>query len=259
MICKAVRIRTEDAVKKGLLVALLCAFISPVVWGALADEPTITQDELVRRTQELFAAIVPGNQEPFKKYFADDAMFFDEKGRDMDKAALVKDIQPMPKGYSGTIKLVRPKSHIEGNVAILSYDLDETETIFGQNMTARYHETDTWMRRDGKWQIVAGQVLRYYEDPAVGKADTSKFPSYVGIYRLGPERTMTVTAEDGHLYATRNGRPQEELIPEASDIFFRKGVEGRILFGVGDGGKVDKLIDRRNNEDVVWTKVKQGA
>jgi hypothetical protein len=183
-------------------------------------------------------------------------MFFDEKGRSMDKAALVKDVQPLPKGYSGTIKLVRPKSHIEGNVAILSYDLDETETIFGQNMTARYHETDTWMRRGGKWQIVAGQVLRYYEDPAPGKADTSKFQAYVGTYQLGPERTMTVTAEDGRLYSQRNNRPREELIPEASDIFFRKGVEGRVLFGQGEGGKVTSLIDRRNNEDVVWTKVK---
>jgi ketosteroid isomerase-like protein len=220
-----------------------------------AGEPTITQNELVRRTQELFDSVAPGNAEPFRKYFAEDAMFFDEKGRNMDKAALVKDIQPMPKGYSGTIKLMRPKSHIEGNVAILSYDLDETETIFGQNMTARYHETDTWMRRGGNWQIVAGQVLRYYEDPAPGKVDASKFPSYVGTYRLGPERTMTITAEDGHLYETRSGRPREELIAEASDIFFRKGVEGRTLFGHNNDGKVITLIDRRNNEDVVWTKV----
>lgn len=238
------------------LAALFLAATSAVAWRGMADEPTITQDELVRRTQELFDAIVPGNQEPFKKYFADDAMFFDEKGRDMDKPALVKDVQPLPKGYSGTIKLVRPKSLIEGNVAILSYDLDETETIFGQNMTARYHETDTWMRRGGKWQIVAGQVLRYYEDPAVGKADISKFKDYVGTYRLGPERTMAITTEAGHLYATRSGRPREELIPEASDIFFRKGVEGRTLFGHGDDGKVTTLIDRRNNEDVVWTKAK---
>ena len=237
------------------LIVLLVA-TSAIAWRNVADEPAITQDELVRRTQELFDAVVPGNQEPFKKYFADDAMFFDEKGRDMAKAALVKDIQPLPKGYSGTIKLVRPKSHIEGDVAILSYDLDETETIFGQNLTARYHETDTWMRRGGKWQIVAGQVLRYYEDPAVGKADTSRFKDYVGTYKLGPERTMTISAEDGHLYETRSGRPREELIPEASDIFFRKGVEGRTLFGLGDGGKVTTLIDRRNNEDVVWTKAK---
>jgi ketosteroid isomerase-like protein len=240
--------------KAKYFVLLFVASTSAVAWRGVANEPAITQDELVRRTQELFDSVAPGNAEPFKKYFADDAMFFDEKGRGMDKAALVKDIQPMPKGYSGTIKLVRRKSHIEGDVAILSYDLDETETIFGQNMTARYHETDTWMRRGGKWQIVAAQVLRYYEDPAVGKADTSKFPSYVGTYRLGPERTMTVTSEDGHLYATRNGRPRQELIPEASDIFFRKGVEGRTLFGHSDDGKVISLIDRRNNEDVVWTK-----
>src|SRR5579864_4171368 len=248
--------QSEDVMKFKFFVALFLAATSAVAWRNVADEPTITQDELVRRSQELFDSVAPGNAEPFKRYFAEDAMFFDEKGRSMDKAALVKDIQPMPKGYSGTIKLVRPKSHIEGNVAILSYDLDETETIFGQSMTARYHETDTWMRRGGKWQIVAGQVLRYYEDPAVGKADTSKFPSYLGTYKLGPERTMTITAEDGHLYATRNGKPREELIPEASDIFFRKGVEGRTLFGHGDDGKVITLIDRRNNEDVLWTKAK---
>jgi hypothetical protein len=241
---------------KKIFVIILLAGGAALAMHSLANEPAITQDELVRRTQELFDSIVPGIQEPFKKYFADDAMFFDEKGRDMDKSALVKDIQPMPKGYSGAIKLVRPKSHIEGNVAILSYDLDETEMIFGQNLTARYHETDTWMRRNGKWQIVAGQVLRYYEDPAVGKADISKFKDYVGTYRLGPERTMTISTEDGHLYATRNGRPREELIPEASDIFFRKGVEGRMLFGHSDDGKVTTLIDRRNNEDVVWTKAK---
>ncbi|HSK46167.1 MAG TPA: hypothetical protein VLA83_20015, partial [Candidatus Binatia bacterium] len=75
-------------------------------------------------------------------------------------------------------------------------------------------------------------------------------------YRLGPERTMMITVEDGHLYATRSGRPREELIPEASDIFFRKGVEGRTLFGHSDDGKVISLIDRRNNEDIVWSKAK---
>ena len=118
---------------KQTLISLLLLMSATVgVMRGAADEPTISQDELVRRTQELFDSVAPGNAEPFKKYFAEDAMFFDEKGRSMDKAALVKDVQPMPKGYSGTIKLVRPKSHIEGDVAILSYDLDETETIFGQ-------------------------------------------------------------------------------------------------------------------------------
>jgi hypothetical protein len=110
----------------------------------------ITQNELARRTQELFDSVAAGDQTPWKKYFADDCMYFDEKGKNMNKAALVADVTPLPAGYSGNIKMGKVQSHIEGEVAILSYDLDETETIYGQNMTARYHATDTWLRRNGQ-------------------------------------------------------------------------------------------------------------
>jgi uncharacterized protein DUF4440/uncharacterized protein DUF3471 len=225
-----------------------------LTFSGWATPATITQEELVRNTQELFDAVAGGNQAPFQKYYADDVLYSDEKGRNMDKAALIKDITPLPAGYSGTIRVVKPQSRIVGNTAILSYDLDETETIFGQNLTARYHEIDTWMYRAGKWQIIATQVHRYYEDPAPGKADVSKFPGYVGTYQLSPERILTITSENGRLYEQRKGREREELVPEASDIFFRKGVEGRTLFGIGNDGKVATLIDRRNNEDIVWKK-----
>lgn len=220
-----------------------------------AKESAITQQELVQRTQELFDAVASGNQEPWKKYFADDAMYFDEKGRNMDKAALVKDVTPLPKGYSGSIKIQNAQSRIVGDTAILSYDMDESETVFGQQLKARYHATDTWMRRNGAWQIVAGQVLRYYADPAPGKSDPAKLAEYAGTYELAPGVTRVVSVDGAELYVQRSGRPRELLIPEAPPIFFRKGVEGRVLFRYGDDGKVDALIDRRNNEDIVWKKV----
>jgi hypothetical protein len=129
------------------------------------------------------------------------------------------------------------------------------ETIFGQNLRARYHVTDTWLRRNGQWQILASQAHRYYEDPAIGKADEKKFPDYVGSYELAPGQTRTVTSENGKLFVERKGK-KEELLPESSDLFFRKGVEGRILFRHDAAGAVDALIDRRNNEDVIWRKIK---
>jgi ketosteroid isomerase-like protein len=92
---------------------------------------------------------VPGNQEPWKKYYADDCIFADEKGRLMDKAKLIADVTPMPAGYSGSIKIENAQSRILSDTAILSYDADETETIFGQHLSARYHTTDTWIRRNG--------------------------------------------------------------------------------------------------------------
>lgn len=240
--------------KLSAVVTVLIMLAAPAL-SALADNETITQDDLVRRTQELVDAVAVGNQTPWKQYFADDATFFDEKGRSMDKTALVADVTPLPKGSSGSIKIVNAQSHILGHTAILTYDLDETETIYGQNMTARYHETDTWMFRDGRWQIVAGQVLRYYEDPAAGKIDVARLNDYIGTYELAPGITRIVSREGNKLYSKRGERPQELLVPETCDLFFRPSVEGRFLFRRNDSGKVDALIDRRNNEDVVWKKL----
>jgi Domain of unknown function (DUF4440) len=236
-----------------VVVAFAAAVIFCLAHALAGAQETITQDELVRRTQELYDAVVPGNQEPWKKYFADDCIFADEKGRQMDKAKLIADITPLPKGYSGTIKVVRPASRIIGDTAILSYDNDETETIFGQHLTARYHVTDTWLRRNGVWQIVASQAMRYYEDPAVDRADSTRFAEFSGTYELAEGQTRKVFAENGNLFVERKGK-HEQLFPESPDIFFRKGVEGRILFRTNAVGKVDALIDRRNNEDVIWQK-----
>ena len=227
---------------------------------AHATDVPIAQDELVRRTQELYDAIVPGNQAPWQKYFADDCIFADEKGRLFDKTKLIADITPMPAGYSGAIKVENVQSRIIGDTAVLSYDASETETIFGQELHARYHTTDTWLRRNGEWQIIASQAHRYYEDPAV--TDTSQLlnsqrstSSFVGTYELAAGQTRSVTVEGDKLFVERKGK-KEQLFPETSDLFFRKGVEGRILFHYGANGKVDSLIDRRNNEDVIWRKTK---
>lgn len=240
------------AMKPLLLVLMMASAASCIS----RNHTPITQDELTHNTQEMFDSVAVGDRAPWQKYFAEDSMYFDEKGRSMDKAALVKDVTPLPAGYSGEIKMVNAKSKIQGDTAILSYDLNETETIFGQNMTARYHGTDTWRYRNGTWQIVAGQMFRYYEDPAPGKGDARKYPDYAGLYELAPGIRQKVSTRNRSLYAQRGEKPEEELVPEAADTFFLRGVEGRRLFQRGKSGKVDVMIDRRNNEDVVWKKIK---
>lgn len=238
----------------GLLVMGLVALT-----GCRSRHQPVTQEELVRRTQSMMDGVAGGHKHPWQENIAEGVIYFDEKGRLHDKTSLVNDVSPLPTGYSGTIKVVHPKSHIEDDIAILSYDMDESETIFGQDLKARYHATDTWMFRNGKWQIAAGQVLRYYEDPAMGLVDAKKFPDYVGTYELAPGVTRTVSVDDGKLYSQRGERPKEELLPETGDLYFRKGVEGRILFRRGENGRVEALVDRRNNEDVIWNRTTAGV
>ena len=235
--------------------ALLATLLFQPSAHAANSTDAATAAQLIRQTQELYDAVAPGNQEPWKKYYADDCIFADEKGRLFDKAKLIADITPLPAGYSGAIKVENVQSRVIGDTAILSYDANETETIFGQELHARYHTTDTWLRRNNSWQIIASQTHRYYEDPAIGQADPKKFAQFIGTYELAPGQTRVVTAEGDKLFVERNSK-KEQLFPETSDLFFRKNIEGRILFHYDANGAVNSLIDRRNNEDVVWKKTK---
>ena len=173
---------------------VMTAFIAP------RDIQPITQQELVQHTQQLSDAVAIGDKAPWQLYYADDALYFDEMGRAMDKKALLADLTPLPKGYAGTIHIVKPQSRLLGDTAILAYDLDETETIFGQQLHARYHGTDTWMFRNGRWQIVATQMLRYYEDPAAGTIKPTLLNDYTGTYQLASGVTLKITLDGDKLY-----------------------------------------------------------
>ena len=172
----------EQEVNKLALYGLLAATALGMANCSRSPGPPITQEELVRRSQAIVDAVATGDRRPFETFYAADSLIVDETGLIMGKKAFVAAQSPLPTGYSGAIKVMNPQSRILGDTAILSYDLDETETIYGQEMKARYHETDTWVRRNGEYQIVAEQVLRYYDDPAPGHPDAKHNPTmWAGI------------------------------------------------------------------------------
>jgi len=218
---------------------------------------TITPEELLRRTQNLFNAIAASDIAPWEKYLAADCMYFDEKGRALNKSDLVKEAAQLPKGYWLKFTIEKTQVRIFDATAILSYDIVEDLKIYGQQLGAKYHMTDTWIRRNGEWQLTAAQAFRYYGDPATGDADVSKFADYAGTYELAPGLTAIVSVEEETLYYQRGDNPREVLYAEVPGLFYRKGVEGRILFRMDTNGKVDALISRRNHEDLIWKKVLQ--
>jgi hypothetical protein len=237
------------------MLALILA--SAVLAPAAQDRSTITQAELVHRTQSLYDAVASGNKEPWQQYLADDVLVHDEKGGSYTKATFLATVDPLPSGYTGSIKVTHPQTIFAPGVAIFSYDAEEVETIFSNRMTARYHQTDTWLYRKHLWQIAASQVMRYYEDPASTPINPAILSDYIGTYEVAPGNQMVITTHDGKLFAQRGASDPVELLPESPDMFFRVGIEGRRLFHRNADGKVDSLIDRRNNEDVLWKKINQ--
>ena len=72
-----------------------------------------------------------------------------------------------------------------------------------------------------------------------------------------PQVTYTVTREGDRLFGQRSGRAKEELLPLCTDMFYRRGVwRGEKVFERGAQGRVVRMLDRRENNDLVWEKVK---
>ena len=123
---------------------------------------------------------------------------------------------------------------------------------------SHYHGTDTWLRKGGRWRLIASQMLVRLADPIPATVDPRSFDDYVGKYEISPTMTMQVTREGDKLFAERNGRPKQELLPETETVFFTPGApRTRKIFARDGSGKVVKIFDRRDGRDLVWTRTAQ--
>lgn len=241
----------SSLVKNSLL--LLAVLLPGVTTAARAADPAV-KTQLIETTQKLLDAIAPGDKAPWAKAMAEDCLFSDENGATMTKAKFLEELRPLPAGYSGHIKLENPQFIAASDTAVLTYDMAEEETVFGQELHARYHATDTWVQRAGTWQLLASQVVRLGGDPPAAQVSAELLKEYAGTYELAPSVKYVVTVEGGALWGERTGRKKEQLFPETRDVFFRKGAAGRRIFE-RSGNAVVRMIDRRDGEDLVWKKV----
>jgi Domain of unknown function (DUF4440) len=210
-------------------------------------------EELKRATQELMSAVAPGDWAVWDKYLDDSLLYTSEDGRTLTKAQLKDEMKPLPPGFSGSIELERADVRQYGDTAVVSHDELEREEVFGQKLVSHYHITDTWIRRGGKWRLVASQVLVRLQDPAPAVVDPKVFDAYVGRYDLSPSVAFTVTREEDKLFGERTGRGKQPLIPETETVFFTPGApRSRKLFVRDAAGRVLRMIDRRDGRDLVW-------
>lgn len=73
---------------------------------------------------------------------------------------------------------------------------------------------------------------------------------YVGRYQLAPQIVITITLEDGRLYAQLTDQGRYEVFPEAPTKVFWKVADAQLDFAVGPEGKATSAILRQNGHDV---------
>lgn len=123
--------------------------------------------------------------------------------------------------------------------------------LFGRIMV-----TDTYFKREGRWQMVASHVIVLPSERKPITVNPKRYESILGEYELTRGITYTVSFEDDKLMGRRTGRSKEELWPANESTFFVKGtIRGEKVFVRDASGRATKMLDRCENNDLVWKKV----
>jgi ketosteroid isomerase-like protein len=238
---------------KATLFACLAAFAAPAF---AQSPPAAPPDEwFIKTMQARVDAVALGDTKVWRDTLAPEGLFVDEEDNVSTTPELLAQLKPLPPGFSGHIEVTNPKIIRSGDAVVVTADLLETEFVFGQELHTKYRETDVWRPYADGWRIFASHssVLPSEAKP-VGKPAPLK--DFAGEYRLAEGQTMTLTVKDNTLWMKRGDAAPEALIPLGGDHFARKGRNrGERIFVRDAKGKVTGFWDRRDNNDLRWTKV----
>jgi ketosteroid isomerase-like protein len=207
--------------------------------------------------QEMSDAIASGGSAIWDRYLDASVIFAEEDDTFKGKADMLKEIRPLPKGLSGTIKVELLSYHEDDDVAVALFRQNEIEHYFGQTLYAKYLTNTTWKKRADGWKLIGAQVLAEKTDPPAVTLQPRELAQYVGTYRLkDSEATYSLKLIGGQIIGTRDVRKPESWNAEAADVFFVRG-DPRIrkIFQRDASGKIAGFVERRESWDIVWTKI----
>ncbi len=222
-----------------------------------APEAQSTAAELRVKTQELLDAVAPGRVEVWEKYLDPELVHIDENGVRRSRSELLKEIQPLPPGLVGSISIDRFVVRDFGDWAVVDVEMQEQLDYFGQPLRSRFRSMDTWRRTASGWKLVGQHVSAVLKDPPATAFDPGMPCEYAGSYVLTADRKAELRCVADGLEAQREGRPAVTYKREVGDVFFVPGQpRTRRIFVRNQAGRITGFVDRREGEDVGWTRVR---
>jgi ketosteroid isomerase-like protein len=236
---------------------ILLAALLVIAAAAPAYAEESASDTLKRQTQELFDAVSAGDPAVWDKYLDADVAFTDENGVISDRKDTVAQVTPLPKGISGTITIVNWVDRDLGDTHVTTFDSDEHEDFHGQKLHALYRATGVWRKTTAGWKLIAMQSIALHQDPPAVMLPPETLSEYVGEYAAADDLHYVIALANGELTGTATGGKPVVLKAELKDVLFVPGQpRSRKIFTRDAAGRVTGYLGRREERDVVWTKVK---
>jgi ketosteroid isomerase-like protein len=236
-----------------LLIALALAFV--------LQTPASTTNQTIAvlraKDQALLDAIAPGDRKVWEQALASDAVYVDESGTILDRAAFLDQLTPLPVGVSGKLEISNYQARVIGDLATVIHLDDEHETFHGQKLFAQYLTTETWRRDGDDWKLYLIHTYAVLKDPPSITLPEKELRQYVGEYSAAPDLKYEIRWDGKRLVGGKKGNSMKPLDVEVRDVLFVPGQPRiRKIFQRDEKGKITGFVDRRESWDLVWKKEK---
>jgi ketosteroid isomerase-like protein len=148
-----------------LLMLATCLLLGSAA-GAQEAAKSATARELTRILRQFLADASVGNRAGFESFFADDVIYTRSAGTVTNKTEILKNVGNLrPTAESKTTYTAEEITvHEYGDTAVVAFRLvGRTEHSDGKVEAANYRNTGTFLRRKGRWQVVAWQSTKVPE------------------------------------------------------------------------------------------------
>jgi ketosteroid isomerase-like protein len=191
------------------------------------------------------------------RIYADELSIASPEGRISSKAVFLENMKRTSESVKRSSMLEQVRVRVVGETAIVTGIRNIQVRIGNQERKDKVRFTDTYIRRQGGWQVLASHSSRMPTERQAAKVDPKIYDDYVGEYELGPALIFTVTREADRLLAQMSGVPDKiELLPESETTFFYRGANGSVIFHKDTTGKVTHMIFKDQGQEMRAKKIK---
>ncbi len=166
--------RMEEAMRmvKCVLISLLLAgSVCAQQAARTASSSSATTRELTALLNQFMKDASTNNAAGFDRFFADDLIYTGSNGMVHTKAEIMGSLNaPKPAAASAEKQIYSAENvvvHDFGGTAIVAFQLvAHTEHADGKIEISNYRNTGTFLRRNGRWQVIAWQATKIPEKTA---------------------------------------------------------------------------------------------
>ena len=121
----------------------------------MAEHDPTAERYIVECSRQWAESVVTRETSDIERFVADDFIGINPLGNPYDKAELISHTRTAPRKYASN-HLDGVQVRVFGDAAV-AQGSETFERHAGENRRGRVVWTDTWVRRGGRWQIVAAQ------------------------------------------------------------------------------------------------------